>query len=119
MTGISNWTLARRSVAFYFKSHLGTILGGAIATAVLTGALLVGDSVRGSLRGMALARLGVIQTALASGDRLFRTELAQELGYPIVIPTPMGTQVPVTMVAALQVVGTANTPDGSARANQV
>jgi hypothetical protein len=46
MTGISNWTLARRSVAFYFRSHLGTILGAAIATAVLTGALLVGDSVR-------------------------------------------------------------------------
>ena len=72
MTGISNWTLARRSVAFYLKSHLGTILGAAIATAVLTGALLVGDSVRGSLRAMALARLGKVDTVLASGDRLFR-----------------------------------------------
>ena len=55
MTGA---TLARRSIAYYWRSHLGTIAGAGIATAVLTGALLVGDSVRGSLRAMALARLG-------------------------------------------------------------
>ena len=36
------WTLARRSLRFYLRSHLGTILGAAIVTAVLTGALLVG-----------------------------------------------------------------------------
>ena len=76
---MTNWTLARRSVAFYLRSHLGTLLGAAIATAVLTGALLVGDSVRGSLRDMALARIGKIDVALASGDRLFRTALADEL----------------------------------------
>lgn len=115
MTGISNWTLARRSVAFFFRSHLGTILGAAIATAVLTGALLVGDSVRGSLRSMALARLGKIDAALASGDRLFRSELAQDL------KTEAGANANgnANVVAALQVLGSANTPDGSARANQV
>jgi putative ABC transport system permease protein len=120
MRGISNWTLARRSVAFYFRSHLGTIAGAAIATAVLTGALLVGDSVRGSLRAMALARLGKIETALASGDRLFRSALAQdlqrELGAPGNVPASLR---PFDAVAALQVMGSANTPDGSARANQV
>src|SRR5688572_7332686 len=120
MTGISNWTLARRSVAFYFRSHLGTILGAAIATAVLTGALLVGDSVRGSLRAMALARIGKIDTALASGDRLFRVELAEdlkrELGAPGPVPASLAS---FNAVAALQVLGSANTPDGSARANQV
>src|SRR5688572_8280184 len=97
MTGISNWTLARRSVAFYFRSHLGTILGAAIATAVLTGALLVGDSVRGSLRSMALARLGKIDAALASGDRLFRSELAQDL------QGEAGVNANANVVAALQV----------------
>lgn len=120
MIGISNWTLARRSVAFYLKSHLGTILGAAIATAVLTGALLVGDSVRGSLRAMALARLGKVDTVLASGDRLFRAELARdlwgELGRPTDVPASLRT---FDAVAALQVMGTANVPDGSARANQV
>src|SRR5262245_40232843 len=101
-------TLARRNLAFYVRSHLGTILGTAIDTAVLNGALLVGDSVRGSVREMALARLGKIDFALASGDRLFQAALAnaiQERG--------------IAVNAALQLPGTASTPDGSARANQV
>ena len=106
-----NWTLARRSVAFHFRSHLGTIFGAAIATAVLTGALLVGDSVRGSLRAMALERLGKIDVALASGDRLFRAALAADL------QKELGGTSAVT--ALLQLPGSAGKPDGSARANQV
>ena len=52
------------------------------ATAVLTGALLVGDSVRGSLRHLTLARLGRIDELLVV-DRFFREELAAELsGHP-------------------------------------
>ena len=104
------WTLARRSVSFYFRSHLGTLLGAAIATAVLTGALLVGDSVRGSLRAMALARIGKIDIALASGDRLFRTALADDLQKNL-----SGSRV----VPALQLPATVSKPDGTARANQV
>ena len=42
-------------------------LGVAVATAVLTGALLVGDSVRGSLRDLTLQRLGRIDSALVAG----------------------------------------------------
>lgn len=49
-------------------------LGIAAATAVLTGALLVGDSVRGSLQHLALDRLGRIDRVLAA-PRFFR-ELA-------------------------------------------
>jgi ABC-type lipoprotein release transport system permease subunit len=107
---MTNWTLARRSVSFYFKSHLGTVLGAAIATAVLTGALLVGDSVRGSLRGMALARIGKIDVALASGDRLFRAELANDLQKSLSDSRA---------VAVLQLPATVSKPDGTARANQV
>jgi putative ABC transport system permease protein len=103
-------TLARRSLAFYWRSHLGTIAGAAIATAVLTGALLVGDSVRGSLRAMALARLGKIDVALASGDRLFRAELAGEIQ-----KKAAGSEV----TALLQLPGTASNPEGTARANQI
>lgn len=102
--------LARRSVQFYFRAHLGTVAGVAIATAVLTGALLVGDSVRGSLREMALARLGKIGFALASGDRLFRFALADEM---------QRESSGVEVIPALIVSGTASTPDGGARANQV
>lgn len=107
---MTTWTLAHRSVAFYFRSHLGTLLGAAIATAVLTGALLVGDSVRGSLREMALARIGKIDVALASGDRLFRTALAEELQSHL-----PGSRV----VPALQLPATVSKPEGTARANQV
>jgi len=49
----------------------------AAATAVLTGALLVGDSVRGSLKHLALDRLGTIDEALIT-DRFFRQQMAAE-----------------------------------------
>lgn len=104
------WKLARRSAAFYFKSHLGTLLGAAIATAVLSGALLVGDSVRGSLRAMALARVGKIDIALASGDRLFRAALAGDL---------QSMLAQSRAVPALQLPASVSKPDGSARANLV
>src|SRR4051812_34531688 len=102
--------LARKSLRYYFRSHLGTVLGAAIATAVLTGALLVGDSVRGSLRDMALARLAKIDFALVGGDRLFRAALASDLE----------ARLPGSQIApVLQIPGTATNPDGTARANQV
>lgn len=107
---MTSWTLARRSLRFYLRSHLGTIAGAAIATAVLTGALLVGDSVRASLRRMALDRLGQVDLALISGDRLFRDNL----------PARMEQDLDgVNLVSVLQVRGTVANPDGSARANQV
>ena len=49
-----------------------------MATAVLTGALLVGDSMRGSLRHLTLDRLGRIEAALTPG-RYFRLQAAEEL----------------------------------------
>src|SRR5205085_426295 len=53
-------------------------LGVAAATAVLCGALIVGDSVRGSLRHLTLDRLGHID-ALLVVDRFFRQELVTDL----------------------------------------
>src|SRR5690606_34651964 len=101
---MTSWTLARRSLRYYLRSHLGTIAGAAIATAVLTGALLVGDSVRESLRRMALSRLGSIDHALVSGDRLFQDDLA----------TRLGSRLPgAKVVSVLQMVGTAASSDGS------
>ena len=107
---MTSWTLARRSLRFYLRSHAGTVLGAAIATAVLTGALLVGDSVRESLRRMALARLGKVDHALISGDRLFQADLADR----VTTTLPDGKA-----VAVLQLPGTAANQDGSARANQI
>lgn len=58
--------------------HLAVAAAVATATAVLTGALIVGDSVRGSLRDLTFQRLGRIDRALTA-PRLFRQELATEI----------------------------------------
>jgi len=76
MTG---WTLVSRSLRFYWRSHLGMLLGAILATAILVGALAVGDSVRYSLHELALARLQGIHLALHAPDRFFRTQLADDL----------------------------------------
>ncbi|HEY1067838.1 MAG TPA: hypothetical protein VGE52_17075, partial [Pirellulales bacterium] len=66
------------SLRHYLRLNAALALGVAVATAVLTGALLVGDSVRGSLRDTALDRLGKIDVVL-TGERFFRETLAEEL----------------------------------------
>lgn len=67
-----------RSLLFYWRTHAAVLLGAAAATAVVGGAFVVGDSVRGSLRQMTLVRLGRIDHAISS-QRFFREALADEL----------------------------------------
>jgi len=71
-------TLYRRSLAFHWPTHLATMLGVAVAAAVLTGALVVGDSIRGSLRARALGRLGRVDHALIARS-YFRESLAADV----------------------------------------
>lgn len=66
------------SLTHHWRINLAVALGVFAATAVLTGALLVGDSVRGSLTTLTLDRLGKIDEALIA-DRFFRQELSVEL----------------------------------------
>ncbi len=68
-------TLIRRSLRFHWRSHLGVVLGAAIGSAALIGALVVGDSVKGSLRERALQRLGNVHSAMDTKDRFFETSL--------------------------------------------
>ncbi len=102
--------LVARNVRFYAPSHAGTLLGVAVASAVLVGALVVGDSVRESLRDMALNRIGFFSEAMPAQDHFFRAALADEMRPAI--SNHLAS-------AVLQLPGTAATPDGSARANQV
>ncbi len=67
-----------RSLTYFWRINLAVALGIAIATAVLTGALIVGDSVRGSLKDLSLSRLGKIDHALVN-ERFFRASLARDL----------------------------------------
>lgn len=91
--------LALRSLAYHGRMNLAVALGVAAATAVLTGALLVGDSMRGSLRGLTLERLGRIDAALAT-DRFFRRELADELAAEPGFQQHFAEAVPAILVRA-------------------
>lgn len=75
---MSLWQFILRSLTYHVRMHLAVALGVASATAVLTGALVVGDSVRGSLRHLALDRLGMMDEVLLA-DRFFRAEMAGEI----------------------------------------
>src|SRR4030081_982253 len=70
--------LLLRNLLYHWRGNLAVLLGVVVGTAVLTGALLVGDSQRGSLRDLALGRLGWFDEALVA-PRFFREELAGEL----------------------------------------
>jgi len=77
-----------RNVLFYRRPYLAVLAGVIVSTAVLTGALLVGDSVRGSLGRLTELRLGTTRWAVQPGDYFFRSALADdissELNHPVV-----------------------------------
>src|SRR5688572_19328460 len=59
-------TLVRRSLGYYRGANLAVIAGVAIAVSVLAGALLVGESVKASLRRLVLDRIGNTATVVES-----------------------------------------------------
>ncbi len=59
-------TLVWRSLSAFRALHLSLALGIAAATAVIVGALVVGDSVRGSLQQIVLQRLGNTHSVMLS-----------------------------------------------------
>lgn len=79
--------IIQRDLVFYWKRHIPTALLAAVCCAVLTGAMLVGDSVQFSLRQLNRLRLGSIKYAMTAGDYFFRQELADALAGQTGIPT--------------------------------
>ncbi len=71
-------TFIWRSAAFHWRTNLAVAVGAAVGTAVLTGALLVGDSMRGSLLRLTLDRLGRVHHALVAGT-FVRGQLVADL----------------------------------------
>ena len=104
----------RRSLSHFWRIQLAVLLGAAVATAVLTGALLVGDSVRGSLRDLTLDRLGRIDYALVS-ERFFREELATDLSHKLEGEAQFHRET----VPAILLNGTAVNPKTKTRASRV
>jgi putative ABC transport system permease protein len=68
-----------RSLLYFKKQHLSLLLGTVISTAVLTGALIVGDSVTHSLEQLTQKRLGKIAYALESGERYVSDDLSHAI----------------------------------------
>src|SRR5439155_3134387 len=69
--------LLRRNLVFHRRGNLAVLLGVAVGTAVLTGALLVGDSLRGSLRNRVMKQFRGFAFALSS-PRFFREATVDE-----------------------------------------
>lgn len=70
-------TLIFKNLRYFRSATLAIGLGVATAAAVITGALLVGDSMQASLRKLALARLSGVQV-MAGGTRFFRENLSPD-----------------------------------------
>lgn len=68
-----------KSFLHYFKANLLVAIGVAISTIVLTGSLVIGDSVRHSLTQATFFRLGETTHLVAVKERYFRQEMAVEL----------------------------------------
>lgn len=85
--------LVAAGLRHYRRAHLALALAAAVGVAVLTGSLLVGDSVRGSLRDHALARLGDVDQALLAAD-FFRAALGNSVagGASLIMTSASATQ---------------------------
>ena len=90
------------SLKHFWQIHLTVALCTAVATGVLAGALIVGDSVRGSLRNLTTERLGAIQYGLLA-DHFFPPDLLDRQN----------------KVPAILLNGTVVAPQGQTRASKV
>ena len=75
---VSRFRLLLRNLLHFRGVNLAVIIGMAVATAVLSGAMMVGDSVRGSLRELTLQRFGKIDDAIMS-SHFFDATLADRI----------------------------------------
>ncbi len=96
-----------KSALYHRRMHLAVGAGVAIACAVLTGALITGDSIRASLRSLARERLGRFHFAVA-GERLFAAGAAERLASSSRWPEGAAPPVPALILrgaASLEVEG--------------
>lgn len=67
--------LITRSFFHYFRANIMAAAGLAVATAVITGAFILGDSLSHSLEKTVTMRLGNITHSITAGERLFTMEM--------------------------------------------
>lgn len=101
--------LIKDNLTYFRGANFGIFLGAAAAAAVLTGALLTGDSITASLKRINQSRLGQVKYAIPPGTSYFRTELATELAESL----------NTTVAPIIRVEGIAIAEGGNRRANRV
>jgi len=106
---MSFFTLILCNLKYYRKAYLAILAGTVISTAVLTGALVVGDSVRYSLEQLTDIRLGDTRFTIRSDDRFFRQQLAND----------MSIQTQTLVAPLLQLEGIAVNMDKNTQLNRV
>lgn len=103
--------LILESLLHYRWINLSVLAGVALTSAILSGALVVGDSVKESLRRNAEARLSGIGPAFVGGERYVTTAWADRIAEGI------GGDAVVAPI--LQIEGTASNRSGGKRVNEV
>ncbi|MCU0781718.1 MAG: hypothetical protein MUF04_11535, partial [Akkermansiaceae bacterium] len=86
MTG---WRFVRRSLWHFRGAYPPVLACCALASMVLLGALVAGDSVRASLRRMAEERTGRVEVVLDGGGRWLRAALADDLAADGIAAAPV------------------------------
>jgi ABC-type antimicrobial peptide transport system permease subunit len=86
--------LVVRSIAHYWRVNLAVALGVGVAVSALAGALVVGESVRTSLRDLALARLGRADHVVTASN-LFTEQLAERVASAPAFQSEWSGPVPV------------------------
>jgi ABC-type lipoprotein release transport system permease subunit len=108
---------AIRSFLHYLRFNLTVAIGVAISTAILTGGLIVGDSVRYSLEQSTRYRLGETRTAITSGDRFTTASLAALLQEELTGSLNQGRE--IFCAPLLQLPGLAIADGGRLRINRI
>src|ERR1044072_7109434 len=93
-------TLLFRNISYYWRGNLAVVAGVATAVAVLAGALLVGDSVRGSLRDLVLQRIGRTDAVVVSSG-FFREALGADIASDQAFSTSFDGAAPLIVLQGL------------------
>ncbi|MBI5217578.1 MAG: FtsX-like permease family protein [Bacteroidia bacterium] len=84
---MTNLQFILKSFYYYRRSHLNVILGFVLATGILVGSLIIGDSVKYSLQNIVLSRLGNAEFVLVSYNRFFSSDIADKINKKLDIPS--------------------------------
>ena len=76
-----------RNLKYYKKQHLAVFFGTLLSSAILTGALITGDSVKYTLINLVDKRLGNATFSLFTQNRFVRAELANDISKELSIKT--------------------------------